>query len=106
MTMQHLHSPFTVCSVTMQHLHSIVAVCGVTMQHLLDPFTVCGTTIHPLRTLFTVCEMTMQHLLGVLHAFPPSDGGAKHAFMVHPERRLMSEGPFWLRTGEALPLRP
>ena len=91
---------------TMQHLHSIVAVCGVTMQHLLDLFTGCETTIHPLRTLFTVCGVTMQHLQGVLHAFPPSDGGAKHAFMVHPERRLMSNGPFWLRTGEALPLRP
>ena len=90
----------------MQHLRGIVAVCGVTMQHLFGLFTGCKTTIHPLHTLFTVCGVTMQHLQGVLHAFPQSDGGARHAFMVHPERRLMSNGPFWLRTGEALPLRP
>ena len=104
----------------MQHLHSIVAVCGVTMQHLLDLFTVCEMTMQhlrglfgvsemimqPLHSLFTGCSVTMQHLQGVLQAFPPSDGGARHAFMVHPERRLMSKGPFWLRTGEALPLRP
>ena len=89
--MQHLHSPFTVCEMTMQHLRGPFTVCSVTMQHLHSPFT--------------VCEMTMQHLQGVLHAFPPSDGGARHA-MAHPERRLMSKGPFWLRTGEALPLRP
>ena len=92
MTMQHLRSPFTVCEMTMQHLHR--------------PFTVCETTMHPLRTLFTMCSVTMQHLQGVLQAFPPSDEGARHAFMVHPEKRLMSNGPFWLRTGEALPLRP
>ena len=92
MTMQHLHSPFTVCETTMQHLHS--------------PFTVCETTMHPLHTLFTGCSVTMQHLQGVLHVFSPSYGGVRHTFMVHPERRLMSKGPFWLRTGEALPLRP
>ncbi len=104
--MQHLHSPFTVCEMTMQHLLSPFTVCEKTMQHLLDLFTGYETTIHPLRTLFTMCDVTMQHLQGVLHAFPPSDGGVRHAFMAHPERRRMSNGPFWLRTGEALPLRP
>ena len=106
MTMQHLRSPFTVCGVTMQHLHSLFTVCETIMQHLLGLFTGCGVTMQHLRSLFTGCSVTMQHLQGVLHAFPPSDGGAKHAFMVHPERRLMSNGPFWLRTGEDLPLRP
>ena len=89
----------------MKHLHTLFTVCETTMQHLRKPFTVCETTMHPLRTLFTMCSVTMQHLQGVLQAFPPSDGGARYA-MEHPERRRMSNGPFWLRTGEALPLRP
>ena len=90
----------------MKHLHTLFTVCETTMQHLLDLFTVCETIMQHLHTLFTGCSVTMQHLQGVLQAFPPSDGGAKHSFMVHPERRRMSNGPFWLRTGEALPLRP
>ena len=76
----------------MKHLHTLFTVCETIMQHLLDLFTGCG--------------VTMQHLQGVLQSFPPSDGGVRYAFMVHPERRRMSNGPFWLRTGEALPLRP
>ena len=90
----------------MQHLHSLFTVCETIMQHLLGLFTGCGVTMQHLRTLFTGCETTMQHLQGVLHAFPPSGEGVRYAFMVHPERHRMSKGPFWLRTGEALPLRP
>ena len=62
MTMQHLHSPFTVCEMTMQHLHSPFTACEMTMQHLRGPFTVCSVTMQHLHSLFTGCETIMQHL--------------------------------------------
>ena len=104
--MQHLHSIVAVCDVTMQHLLDLFTVCEMTMQHLRGLFGVSEMIMQPLHSLFTGCSVTMQHLQGVLHVFSPSYGGVRHAFMVHPERRLMSDGPFWLRTDEALPLRP
>ena len=41
MSVQHLHSPFTVCEMTMQHLHGL--------------FTVCETIMQPLHSLAAVC---------------------------------------------------